>query len=91
MVPSLPAALGSAEEALLLSTSISHSAGSTCEALQLEPTAAFYVVFCSAKLYIQHRSTDVVSGGQSTYMHMSDMFSYYFGSVFSLPEITNFA
>lgn len=38
----------------------------------------FSVVFCPAKLYVECISSGVGSGEQSMYMHMSDMFSYYF-------------
>lgn len=51
----------------------------TCEAIPLGPDVSFYVLFFfPAKLYIKCISIDVGSGEQSMYMHMSDMFSYYF-------------
>lgn len=50
----------------------------TCEAIPLGPSVSFCVEFFPAKLYVKYISTDVGSGEQSMYMHMSDMFSYYF-------------
>lgn len=50
----------------------------TCEAIPLGTTVSFCVGFSPAKLYIKYVSSDVGSGEQSMYMHMSDIFSYYF-------------
>lgn len=47
----------------------SHSLGTECILL---------CCFFPAKLYVKYISTGVGSGEQSMYMHMSDMFSYYF-------------